>query len=211
MPKTLLLLLLLATVTTAQQIYTIPFASKGNTIELTISNSSSEALTAISIEVVDVPAWVSYTQQKQVLALLKGKQELPVTFSFSLDNSAPVGSDTKLKFVITSKDGNRWEKEIAIKVSPPETFELFQNYPNPFNPSTTIAYQLPKEAHINLRIFNMLGQQVTTLVDAEKAAGYFKETFDASRYASGAYIYVLTTTENSGTKQIARKAMMLVK
>ncbi|MFH0988578.1 MAG: T9SS type A sorting domain-containing protein [bacterium] len=192
-------------------VHTVPFGSSDNTIELTVVNETRDAMSNIEVRMTEHPEWVKCSSISQTLALLKPHQELSVSVIFAVDKSAAVASETKLKFTITTNEGSQWEKEIAIKVSPPETFELFQNYPNPFNPSTTIAYQLSKEAHINLRIFNMLGQQVTTLVDAERLAGYFKETFDASHYASGAYVYVLTTTENSGSKQIARKAMMLVK
>jgi hypothetical protein len=72
-------------------------------------------------------------------------------------------------------------------------FLLIQNYPNPFNPSTTIEYELPERSTIRLRIFNILGQQVTTLFDGEQAAGYQKVLWNAN-VSSGVYFYRIEAT-----------------
>ena len=84
--------------------------------------------------------------------------------------------------------------------SPPQ-FELFQNYPNPFsagggsayggNPETAISYQLVANSFVNLRVFDVLGRKVETLVDAERPAGKYSVTWDASKMAGGVYFYIL--------------------
>ena len=124
-----------------------------------------------------------------------------------------------LKFVITTPSGEQWTKEITVAVAAPEKFEMYQNYPNPFNPSTAISYQLPAlsgvegsaVSRVSLKIFNLLGQEVASLVDGDRLAGYHQETWDATRCASGVYIYQLIAADERGSKQVVRKRMLLLK
>ena len=114
-------------------------------------------------------------------------------------------------FTIKSKSGEAWTKEIKIKVAPPEKFELFQNYPNPFNPTTNICYQLTRDSKVSLKIYNLLGQEVATLVDEQKQAGYHQEVFDATRFASGMYIYRIVYTNDAGKQSSDKKRMLVLK
>lgn len=75
----------------------------------------------------------------------------------------------------------------------PSEYVLNQNYPNPFNPSTLIKYQLPKDSRVTIKVYDILGREVATLVDGVESAGYHEVTFDGSRLASGVYFYRLTT------------------
>jgi glucose/arabinose dehydrogenase len=79
----------------------------------------------------------------------------------------------------------------------PARFALDQNYPNPFNPSTSIGYQIPGSGHVTLRVFDILGREVATLVDAVQPGGKYAATFGAPGLASGVYIYRLTTSYGS--------------
>jgi hypothetical protein len=79
---------------------------------------------------------------------------------------------------------------------------LHQNYPNPFNPSTTIIYGLPRRSHVLLTVFNTLGQQVATLVQGEKEAGYHEVKFDATGLSSGVYFYRLRAGNYLATKKL---------
>jgi len=89
----------------------------------------------------------------------------------------------------------------------PSTFSLAQNYPNPFNPSTTIEFGITERARITLTVYNVAGELITTLVNGtEFESGNYKITFDASRLASGTYIYRL----NNGITTISKK-MTLIK
>jgi hypothetical protein len=74
----------------------------------------------------------------------------------------------------------------------PKEYGLAQNYPNPFNPVTTINYQLPQAGHVNLKIYDILGNEISTLINEDKAAGYHSAKFDGSALSSGVYFYRLT-------------------
>ncbi len=82
------------------------------------------------------------------------------------------------------------------------SFKLQQNYPNPFNPVTEIKYSIPVESHVELKIYNVLGNEVATLVNEEKPAGEYSVKFDASSLSSGIYIYRLHTHYSTITKKM---------
>ena len=88
----------------------------------------------------------------------------------------------------------------------PVEFALEQNYPNPFNPSTTINYSIPEAGNVELTIYDLLGNEVATLVSEEKAPGNYEVTFNAAEYGSGVYIYSLKVGGFAQTKK-----MILVK
>ena len=71
----------------------------------------------------------------------------------------------------------------------PLSFALDQNYPNPFNPSTTIRFALPVRSRVSVKLYNLLGQDVMTLVDEERAPGFHQVVLSARALASGVYIY----------------------
>ena len=83
---------------------------------------------------------------------------------------------------------------IEATVTPPNTFYLSQNYPNPFNQSTTIDYELPRSTDVTIKVYNLSGQEIATLTDELKNAGYFKVQWDGKNdngvdIASGFYFY----------------------
>ena len=86
------------------------------------------------------------------------------------------------------------------------SFELSQNYPNPFNPSTLIKFAIPQTSDVSLRIYNILGQEVRTLVNREMKAGSYEVTFNANELASGIYFYSIQAGNYTATKK-----MMLLK
>lgn len=88
----------------------------------------------------------------------------------------------------------------------PNEYDLTQNYPNPFNPTTTIEYSIVKESDVTLRVFNLLGQEVKTLVNETKGVGNYKVTFNASNLSTGVYFYRLEADDF-----VSVKKMILVK
>lgn len=84
----------------------------------------------------------------------------------------------------------------------PDNFELSQNYPNPFNPNTNIKYQIAKSKDVNLKVFDILGKEVATLVNEKQTPGVYEITFDGSKLPSGVYFYRLSTGDFSETKKM---------
>ena len=98
--------------------------------------------------------------------------------------------------LVLTTNGIRTEPEI------PASFNLFQNYPNPFNPTTTIKYSLPEVSKVSLTLFNLLGEEVTTLVNEEKLAGNYTVEFDATNLPSGVYFYKIQAGSFIETKKM---------
>lgn len=105
----------------------------------------------------------------------------------------------------------------VAEARPGGSFALLQNYPNPFNPSTRIRYELPVAGNVELRVYDIAGREVATLVNESQAAGAHEVVFDASNLralASGMYVYRLTMRPADGSaaqQQVAARKMVLVK
>ncbi|MFC2135767.1 aryl-sulfate sulfotransferase, partial [Bacteroidota bacterium] len=84
----------------------------------------------------------------------------------------------------------------------PTEYSLNQNYPNPFNPSTTISYSLPVSGKTKLVVYDLLGNEIETLINAEKHAGHHEVVFNANNLSSGIYLYLLTSGDYSVTKKM---------
>jgi len=87
----------------------------------------------------------------------------------------------------------------------PREFSLLQNHPNPFNPVTVISYTLPAKAHVTLTVFNLIGQEVATLVREEQPGGVHEAVFDGAGLGSGVYFYRI----EAGTFSATRKMLLL--
>lgn len=84
----------------------------------------------------------------------------------------------------------------------PDAFQLFQNYPNPFNPSTTISFSLPSKSFVTLKIFDLLGREVATIVSDEMSAGSYSKQWNAGNMSSGVYLYRLRAVNFTETKKL---------
>jgi hypothetical protein len=92
--------------------------------------------------------------------------------------------------------------EVAQKGTMPTAYALTQNYPNPFNPSTTIKFELPKTSHVTLTVYDILGRQVSALVNERRDAGVHEVKFEAAGLASGVYFYRIQAGEFVATKKL---------
>ncbi len=106
----------------------------------------------------------------------------------------------------TLKKEEQIELEFNNNNKIPTGYELLQNYPNPFNPTTTINYQLPENGFVTIKVYDMLGKEIATLVNGNKTAGYHNVTFDAGRLTSGIYFYTIRSGDYFQVKK-----MLLIK
>ena len=125
----------------------------------------------------------------------------PKAYSF-VDTKLETGNYTyRLKQI--DLDGTyKYSEEVNVEVEIPIEYALEQNYPNPFNPSTTIKYSIPEDGFVKLAVYNMLGEQVADLVNAQQKAGRYEINFNASNLASGVYVYRLEAANFTASKKL---------
>ncbi|MFA5834084.1 MAG: glycoside hydrolase family 2 TIM barrel-domain containing protein [Bacteroidota bacterium] len=116
----------------------------------------------------------------------------------------PVFATAKAKYgLYVDKSENITEVEESRNSVIPEEFMLGQNYPNPFNPSTLISFQLPAGNHVTLKVYDVLGKEIATLVNEQKEPGVYTVPFDASSISTGVYFYRLQAGGFVATKKMA--------
>ena len=84
----------------------------------------------------------------------------------------------------------------------PKGFSLGQNFPNPFNPTTQISYSIPQKSFVNLKVYDLLGKEISQLINEEKEAGIYEVNFDASNLSSGVYFYHIEAGDFIETKKM---------
>lgn len=121
------------------------------------------------------------------------------SFTDETQHSSPI---VKYRLKMIDFDGTSSYSDVVEVQTVPLNFELSQNYPNPFNPSTTISWQSPVDSRQTLKVYDIIGNEIATLVDEYRSAGRHEINFDASNLASGVYIYRFMTEGYSETKKM---------
>jgi len=191
------------TANNAETIYQVEPQSENNRIVLTIDNASRSAdAGTVEINLTRCSEFLSFGNNKVECENIKAGESSTAEFTFKVLRNAPVNKKDTLEFAVIDNNGSVWEKQIIIEFLPPKEFKLEQNFPNPFNPLTTIRYQIPKTEKVTLEIYNTLGQRVVTLVNKEQEAGYYDVHFNASRLASGLYVYRIKAGKHHAVKKM---------
>lgn len=178
-----------------------PLTAEGLEFDFVVKNISDQTIDMI-INGID-----NFTEQEVYLLdkSLAHLYDLKNTSSFEVRNNL---SEKKYSILIGTKEFIA-QKQAGIM---PTEFSLFQNYPNPFNPSTFIRFALPKQSNVSIKIFNLLGELVSELINNQTFdAGYHEVEFKANNLASGVYVYRLETNSGSSKQFVETKKMMLMK
>jgi endo-1,4-beta-xylanase len=138
-------------------------------------------------------AWANITNALNAAVTTKNKN-----FSYATSADTALGNAVNdLMSAITVLTGVHNQADNSVK-----SFLLGQNYPNPFNPTTVISYQLPVNSYVTLKVYDLLGREVSTLVNEIKNAGRHEVKFDASKLPSGVYVYTLSTGNYTQTRKL---------
>lgn len=139
-----------------------------------------------------------------------GSSNSPKEYSFS-DMSVTSGAyNYRLKQI--DNDGQfTYSKEVEVEIESPTAFVLEQNYPNPFNPSTTIQFSLPVAAKISIKLYDILGRELITLLEGNYSSGRQRYVFDASKLASGVYVYQLNAEADTKNSSRSTRIMTILK
>ncbi|MBV6421184.1 MAG: hypothetical protein DAHOPDDO_02457 [Ignavibacteriaceae bacterium] len=215
--KILIIVLAITHYSFSQTIYEVTPGTKGNEITLTVANIS-ETNPAENVKVMPPQLLqrrgfqeerITFHQSEQTIERIEPIAEAEVTFTFDISRNVSITKKDTIDFMITDANGLMMTKTFIFSYVGPKEFKLEQNYPNPFNPTTTIQYQIPASpnpskggAFVSLKIYDILGSEVVTLVNAEQKPGYYEVEFNASHLASGMYVYRLQAGEYISTKKM---------
>jgi photosystem II stability/assembly factor-like uncharacterized protein len=144
---------------------------------------------------------LKFDAQELVAALgsVNNGDELVLTITGNLLDSTPIeGSDC---VIIIAKD-NLDKQLVGNSSNVPEEYALFENFPNPFNPSTIIKYSIPELSFVTLKVFDVLGNEIVTLINSEIAAGNYEISWNAERVQSGVYFYRIQAGDFVETKKM---------
>ena len=130
-----------------------------------------------------------------------GNSNSPNSYSFT-DNNPCGGSNFKYRLKQIDNDGKyEYSNEIEVEIIPTK-FAVYQNYPNPFNPTTKIRYQLPEESNVEIKIYDILGSEVMTLLNEKKEPGTYEVELNGKYLSSGTYIYRIIAGSYVETKKM---------
>ena len=180
-------------------------STNGNSVNLNWSTSTETNNSGFSLERKQVysPQSTVHNEEWNEIGFISGHGTTTETQSYSFvdENLASGKYHYRLKQI--DFDGTfEYSNEVEVIVSVPEKFKLSQNYPNPFNPSTKIKYQIATSNPVSLKIYDVLGNEVATLVNEIQSTGNYEVTFDASSLSSGTYFYRLSTGSLTEVKKM---------
>lgn len=206
--KIILTVLALSTIVLAQNTYEVSPGVKNNQIILQLLNTSeNEKISNLEVKLINSSDNLKFNQSEKVITNIEKGTEQGAVFNFDVAYDIKTAKSDTVEFIITDNSGIHLTKQFILNYAGPTEYKLEQNYPNPFNPTTKIRFTVPSNANneisnVVLKIYDVLGKEVSTLVNEKKESGYYEVEFNAGRYASGVYIYSLRAGNFISTKKM---------
>ncbi len=209
--KILLTVILLSTIIAAQNTYEVQPGVKNNQIVLELSNISSTEQVSLPKPLLKRGLKnLSFRDIAEETIVLNPNEEKEIVYTFDVNYNIGNATVDTIEFLITDNKSIYLTKQLILNYGVPTEYKLEQNYPNPFNPTTKIRYSIPNVAlrqakgdnFTTLKIYDILGNEVTTLVNEQKEPGYYEIDFNASQFASGVYVYRLISGNFISTKKM---------
>ena len=144
-----------------------------------------------------LPSWLCFNTQTHTFQGTPTQTVRLITIGVTVNDLLLASASTTFRMAVAAP-----LTDVDNSPTSPIKYELRQNYPNPFNPVTTISYQLPLSSHVILKVFDILGREVATLVHGRKEAGQYSIRWDASAMPSGMYFYYLQSGNYSKTNNM---------
>ncbi len=190
----------------AQETYSVPIDSKGNIVEIEVSNNLDVSVNQLEVRPEYLPKWVQLSIINNRIDLLTPNSSGFVKYKFSVLETAELNEEGTMLFNVYNSERVVEQISITIKTTLPKEIKLYQNYPNPFNPSTTLKFSLPENGKVRLVIYDILGREILILKNDEMKAGIHTINFNAQNLSSGVYICQLQVG-----KKIASRKLQLIK
>ena len=172
-------------------------SASSNSIKLNWSTATELENSGFAVErSLDKNKWVR-------VAFVKGKGTTTETSVYSFKDEPETTGKIYYRLKQIDYNGSSgYSKVIEVTFARPESFNLEQNYPNPFNPETVIKYEVPENSFVTLKVYDILGREVVTLVNQQLSPGKYSVNFDGSNLAGGLYLYTLKSGNYSSTKKL---------
>ncbi len=170
--------LLITGLSYSQTVYEVEPGTKGNEIVITLSNISQiENAENVSVDLIKTSSSINFKNKRQSIEKIEANKETDISFIFDIESNAEINKKDTIAFMISAKNGMTLSKSFIISYAAPKEFKLEQNYPNPFNPSTKIKYSISSPQLTVLKVYDVLGKEIATLVNRQQQPGNYEIDF----------------------------------
>ncbi len=180
--------------------------SKGRNVVLNWKTATEINSSSFEVERNDGKTWTKVSDVKA-----SGTSNAPKEYSYVDMIKSAVSRNISYRLKMIDNDGKYEYSKIAELKIVPTVYSLEQNYPNPFNPETKIQYSLPMDAKVSLKVYDMVGREVASVVNEQQAAGYYEQKFGGYNLSSGVYFYCIVAESGGKVAFTSIKKMVMIK